>query len=414
MLNHPTLSRRTFVSALGAAAVSGAIPDTSINRWPPSTATPRGLALAPDDFGFAPGLIYLQTASLGPTPRPVMNRATESWTQLELNPVFYGYGLLERAMEDVRANAARLLGATAEEMVITRSTTEGMNWVAQGMRLTAGDRVAITDQEHPGGRSGWRYIARTSGVALDVVTIPPDENDAGAIVDRFRNALTPRTKAMVFSHLLTSTGLRMPVLELSELARAHGCVAVVDGAQAAGGIAVDVKALRCHVYVTSGHKWLLGPPGTGLLYLSEELGTRIDPIALQDGRHVYSGSSGVTCIPYVLALSTAIDYVRAIGIEQVERHNLDLRNRLDPALRQLPRIQVVSPPPGVLASPLISFTLPDGVPSHELLTRLTERHQVVVKSVPAEWFNGIRLSTHLFNTADDTDRAITALKAELA
>ncbi len=368
----------------------------------------------PNDFLFAKNLVYLQTGSLGPTPRPVMDKVIALWRELELNPVLYGYGSHEQAMEAARANAAAFLGCQTDELLLTRSTTEGMNWVAQGLFLKAGDRVVITDQEHPGGRSGWDYIARKQGVILDIVAIPPGENDAAAIVDRFATAITPRTRVLVFSHLLTSTGLRMPVAELSALARARGCIAVVDGAQAVGGVAVDVKALGCHVYVTCGHKWLLGPKGTGLLYLSEDIGRAVDPIALEGGRAAYSNSSGVTSIPSVLGLSASIDYIRAIGIAAVERHNLALRDRLYRMLQSVPQVRVVSPPPGPLASPLLSFVLPDLVKSGDLTQRLLARHGVVVKTVPGQWFNGNRISTHLFNTAGDVDALVAALRKELA
>src|ERR1019366_5402029 len=225
--------------------------------------------------------------------------------------------------------------------------------------------------------------------------------------------ITPRTRVMSFSHLLTSTGLRMPVAQLSALARARGCLAVVDGAQAVGGIAVDVKALGCHVYATSGHKWLLGPKGTGLLYLSEELGKTVDPIALQSGRAAYSASSGVSSIPSVLGLAAAIDYHLGIGTARIEAHNLDLRNRLHGALQSVPRLRVVSAPPGPLASPLLTYTLPVDSNADALHTRLREKHKVEVKVVPTNWFNGQRISTHLFNTERDLDTLVKALAVEL-
>jgi selenocysteine lyase/cysteine desulfurase len=217
-----------------------------------------------------------------------------------------------------------------------------------------------------------------------------------------------------FSHVLTSTGLRMPAAELCALARRRGCVSVVDGAQAVGGIAVDVKALGCDVYVSSGHKWLLAPPGTGLLYLSAAIGDTVDPIPLQAGRAVYSASSGVTNIPGVLAMATAVDYHQAIGPSRVERHDLALRRRLLEALRQVPRVRVVGPPDGPAASPMLSYVLPDPVRSADLYERLRRRHGIVVKVVPPQWFNGHRVSTHLFNTPDDVDALAAALRAELA
>jgi selenocysteine lyase/cysteine desulfurase len=387
---------------MGAFTTAGRRPDRSL----------RGLAPA-DDYLFSPGLVYLQTASLGPTPRPVLDRTVAAWRELEGNPTFVGYGSQEREMDEVRSKAAAFLGAKPEELVLTRSTTDGLNWVAQGLGLAPGDHVLTTDQEHPGGRSCWDYVARKQGVVLDVVPIPPGQGDAASIVQGFAERLTPKTRALSFSHLLSSTGLRMPVAELSALARAHGALAVVDGAQAAGGIAVDVKALGCHVYATSGHKWLLGPKGTGLLYLSDDLGGRVDPIALQGGRAAYSISSGVTNIPGVLGLGTAIDYLAAIGIDRIEAHNLSLRNRLFASLPKVRHLRVVSPPSGPLASPLLTFELPRDVDSHALQLRLLERHRVMVKVVPGQWLNGHRLSMHLFNTEADVDAAVAALRAEL-
>ena len=410
-------TRRDFVQQLGllslaGVAAPGELAIASRPRGP--NGVPRGLAQSPDDFAFAPGLVYLQTGSMGPTPRPVMERTIAAWKQLELDPVAYGYGEQEHAMDEVRAKAAAFLNCKTDELVMTRSTTEGMNWVAQGLTLGASDHVLTTDQEHPGGRVCWDYVVRRYGVTLDVVAIPPGENDAGAIVDRMAKAITPRTRVMSFSHLLSSTGLRMPVAELSALARSRGCIAVVDGAQAVGGIAVDVKALGCHVYATSGHKWLLAPKGTGLLYLSEELGKAIDPIALQGGRAAYSDSSGVTGISSVLGVGYAIEYLSAIGISAIESHNLALNRRLFDGLKSVLKLRVVSAPPGPLASPLLTFALPNEIKSENFHKRLREKHSVQLKVVPKNWLNGNRVSTHLFNTEQDVDTLISALKVELA
>jgi selenocysteine lyase/cysteine desulfurase len=414
-----THSRRDFLSSLGVLSAAGFMPR---GAWAASTDRPaaegsagraRGLASAPGDFLFAPGLVYLQTGSLGPTPRPVIERTVAAWNELELNPARYGYEEHERVMDDVRAKAAALLGCKTEELVLTKCTTEGMNWAAQGLALTAGDRVLTTDQEHPGGRSGWDYVARRYGVVLDIVPIPPGENDTQAIIDRFARQITPRTRVLSFSHLLSSTGLRMPVAELSALARSRGCVAVVDGAQAVGGVTVDVKALRCHVYATSGHKWLLAPKGTGLLYLSEELGTTVDPISLQSGRAAYSNSSGVTSIPSVLGLGAALDYISGIGIGRIESHNITLRNRLFAALHSLPKLRVVSAPSGPLTSPLLTYALPDSIDSVTLHQRMRDKHNIELKVVPKGWLNGNRVSTHLFNTDQDVDALVAALKVEL-
>jgi selenocysteine lyase/cysteine desulfurase len=205
----------------------------------------------------------------------------------------------------------------------------------------------------------------------------------------------------------------MPVVELGRLARERGVLSVVDGAQAAGGIVVDVKALGVDVYATSGHKWLLGPKGTGLLYLSEQLGRRVDPIALQGGRVSYSPSSGVRNIPGLIGLGSSIEYLAVRGPAAIEAHNLELASAVHAALTGIPKVAVVSGPSAPLASPLVSYRLPSDVPARDLYQRLLDRHRVVVKVVPEEWFNGQRISTHLFNSRSDIDRLAAALRAEL-
>ncbi len=407
-------NRRDFLSALGAASAATFVPRVGWGaECAAATFETRGLAAA-SDFLLDAGLAYLQTGSLGPTPAPVLERTIAAWKELERNPVFYGYGVHEQAMEAVRTKAAALIGCSDDELVLTTCTTDGMNRVAQGLDWSPGDRVLTTDQEHPGGRVCWDYLVRTRGVVLDVVPIAPGEHDAAAIVSRVERAITPRTRVLSFSHLLSSTGMRLPVAELSAVARARNCLSVVDGAQAVGGIAVDVKALGCDVYATSGHKWLLAPKGTGLLYLSKALGTRIDPISLQSGRAAYSASSGVGNIPGVLGLGAAIDYLNARGIGAIESHNLALRAYLERALQQVPAVRVVAAREGEQASPMLTYILPDAVKSHDLYTRLLEKHRVVVKVVPGQWLNGHRISTHLFNTEQDVDALVTALKRELA
>ena len=158
----------------------------------------------------------------------------------------------------------------------------------------------------------------------------------------------------------------MPVAELSALARAHGCIAVVDGAQAVGAIDVNVKQLGCHAYATSGHKWLLAPKGTGLLYLSTDLAARIDPIALQGGRAAYTAASGVCSIPSVHGLAAAVEYHTRLGKDVIERHNLELRAQLLERLMRVPQVRVVSAAAGPLASPLLTYVLPDRVKAGEL------------------------------------------------
>lgn len=406
-------SRRT-VFQVGAASLAG-LAGAAAGLPAPALASDSDLFVRSSYF-LEPGLIYLNTGSLGPTSKAVFNQTMEAWTALEANPVrnSYGDGAVLAEADTVRGRAAALLGCAADDILITRGTSEGMSLMAQSLRLSPGDRVLATDQEHGGGSVGWEHRARRDGVVLDRIVIAPDEHDGDAIVRRFAAALTPATRVISFSHVITSTGLRMPVAEISALARTHGALCIVDGAQAVGSIPVDVRVLGCHVYATSGHKWLMGPKGTGLLYISPEAAEALAPPQWELSRRYVSDSTGMGALPSVVGLGAAIDALQAIGMVEVERRIVALRDRAYEAMMQIPGLRVMGPPPGPLATALVAGLLPERIDSAELRTNLRDRHGVVIKMVEKRWFNGVRLSPHLFNTEADIDAAVQALRIELA
>lgn len=397
-------SRRAFIAGLGVVSMA---------RFDPAAA-----AQGPGQLGagLAPGTIYLNTGSLGPTPAPVLAKVLEVWRTLESNPVVAAYndGAALAAAEAARSRAAAFIGCAADHLLITSGTTAAMNIVAGSVRLAPGDAVLTTDQEHHGGEAGWRYRARRDGVRIDRVPVPPGEQDAAAILARFAAAIRPETRIISVSHVLFSTGLRMPVAGIAELARSRGLLCVVDGAQAIGAFPVDVAAIGCHAYAASGHKWLLGPKGTGLLYVSPDAAGRIEPIAWEFGHNHVAESAGMGSQPLVAGLGAAVEAMQAIGMAEVERRILGLRNHAWRALAAVPGVTRASPPPGPLASGLVAIRLPEAVEARALTRLLRERHQVIVRAIPADWFNGLRFSTHLFNTGAEIEAAAAALRAELA
>ena len=404
-------SRRDFIAGLGAASVAGLAPAAAQEGVPPAGEVSR---YGPD-YMLRPGLIHLNTASLGPTPRPVLERVLAAWRELESNPVpnAYGNGTVLTAAEAVRGEAAALLGCTADEIMITRGTTDGMNTLAGGIRLDRGDHILTTDQEHEGGEACWQHRARREGLQIDRIAIAPEEHDQAAILNRFAAAITPSTRVISVSHVITTTGLRMPIAGISALARARNIICIVDGAQAVGAIEVDVRALGCHAYATSGHKWLMGPKGTGVTYISRDAGSQIEPARWEFGRSYGSESTGVSPQPLAIGLGAAIASLREIGMTQVERHNVALRNHAWRRLARIPQIELVGPPPGPGNTPIVAFRLPPAIVARDLRVRLTQVHNVSVKSAEPRWLNGIRLSPHLFNSEQDVDAALAALRAEL-
>jgi selenocysteine lyase/cysteine desulfurase len=373
-------------------------------------------ALGQDDFLLQRRLAYLNTGTIGPCRRETLEATQRAWATLEANPIaHYGRFAGQALIEETRTAAARFLGCDLAEVAMTTSTTCGMNAIAQGLRLSRGDRVLLTDQEHAGGLHCWQYPARHHGVQLDFVAVPRGEFSAEAIVSAIAAGMQPATRVISVSHVFSSTGLRMPIAALSALCRSRGVLCVVDGAQAVGAIRVNVRELGCHAYATSGHKWLMGPKGTGLLFISKDAQAAIRPMAYEDSYATYSNANGVVNLPGLLGLGEAIGYLEREGMERVEAHNFLLRNALADRLRGLDGLTLVSPPAGDLASPLLTALLAERFERRAFVDRLLERHRVAIRPTHAEFgFNGIRFSLHEFNTLREIERAAEAVSSELA
>jgi selenocysteine lyase/cysteine desulfurase len=399
--------RRQFLATLTGGAAASLLP-----TFAPLTSP----ATAAREFLLTEGLTYLNTGTIGPTRLTTIDATARAWATLEANPIaHYGQQAGATMREDTRTVAAKFLGCDLDELAVTGSTTAGMNAIAQGLRLSAGDHVLLTDQEHAGGLHCWEYLARHHGVELDVVPIPRDEHRATALVDAIAKGIRSRTRVISVSHVFSSTGLRMPIAELSALARSRGLMCVVDGAQAVGAIRVNVRELGCHAYATSGHKWLLGPKGTGLLYIAKDAQATILPMAYENNYNTYTNSNGVVNLPAIMGLGTAIRYLDSADMVKVEAHNLRLRQRLADRLSEIRGLTIVSPPAGAQASPLLTALLAERFDRRTVVQSLLERHQVAIRPTHPEFgFNGIRFSMHEFNTDADIERAADAVRRELA
>ena len=421
--NSEKCTRRGFLAVLGGAAAVGLSSDGLVGELQAESPIPSSNNSSDGDevnwasvrrqFLLEDGLAYFNNGSLGPCPRKVLEASAAAWRLLETDPVTQGYGHFIREMEEVRRKAADFLGCGMAEIAITRNTTDAMNTVAQGLELQRGQRVLTTDHEHPGGRVCWDYYAKRRGVIIDEVTLPVPPQSQEEIVQLFEQKLTKDTRVISVSHVTFSTGLRTPVGKIAKLAKDNGILLVVDGAQGPGAQVVDVKGLGCDTYATSAHKWMLAPKGTGLLYIAKEARKAVDPLVLQHGNRSYTASTGSRNIPTIIGLGAAIDFLNGLGKAQIEQRALSLRERVYEGIKAIPRLKLVSPQKGEMASPLVSFSLPDGVVNGPLARTLREKHRVVVKVVPRRLVNGFRVSTHLYNSEEEVEKLLRALRTEL-
>jgi selenocysteine lyase/cysteine desulfurase len=422
IMTNGTTDRRAFLKrfAVGAAAVSTA-PAVGLR----TAAFAEARTGNPDQEGhwravrdaflLEPGYIYLNTAGLGPSPEPVLSAMEDSWRRLEASSET-GHG--ER--DQVREHAAAFLGCETDELAFTRSATEGMNLVARGLALSPGDEIVMTTHEHPGGAMPWFGVREDVDIRIRTV----DPGGCGdAVLNRLADAMNERTRVVMVSHILCTTGAELPVRDLAQLCRARDVACVVDGAQAPGQIPVDLHALECDFYVASGHKWLLGPKETGFLYVRDEWLDRWRPSYVgaysDDGFDLASGSFrrlrpasaseyGTRSTPLLRGLEAGIQFLETVGPDAVFQRGRSLAARLREGLEELPAVEILTPL--ACGHAILTFTLPaSGGNQNEWVNRIRRDHGIRLRPVSEAGLSAVRASTHICNGGEEIDRLLEVL-----
>jgi selenocysteine lyase/cysteine desulfurase len=434
------LSRRRFLTQSTLAGAIGLVPARGVfAQSPPPTTTPFApfapaagepdaavFAAARKRFLFPETITYCNTGTLGASPRDVVTVMNQRVERLEHDlpdwPYFQpdgepltGY----QQLVDARTKLGAFINASPEEVAITQNATMGMSILANGLDLAAGDEVVTTDQEHSGGIGSWRLRAKRHGVVVkELPLLPAVQAGPEAVVKLFADAMTPRTRVVMFSHITSGFGILMPAKELCTLARDRGALAIVDGAQVIGQRRLDVKAIGCDAYVTSPHKWLLAPKGTGVLYIRRDVQPRLW-VTLASGRLDDDATGafrfmqyGTGSVPVVDGLMAALQFIQAIGIERIERWDLMLAHRLRDGLAQIKQARLLSPADRRLASAIATFAV-SGVTGRTLQDALWEK-KIRVRAQGQTVDRPVRLSAHLYVSPADIDRVlevVAALKA---
>src|SRR5712691_2547820 len=376
-------------------------------------------------------LVYLDNAATTQKPQVVIDRLVRYYSEENSNVhrgVHYLSEIATAAYEGARTTVRRFINARSEkEIVFTRGTIEGINLVVQSWgrkNVKAGDEVLISAIEHHSNIVPWQLLCEEKGAKLRVTPV----NDAGELLlDEFAKLLSPRTKIVAVTHVSNAIGTIMPLRQIIEAAHRQNVPVLVDGAQAVPHLTVDVQALDCDFYTFSSHK-LYGPTGMGVLYGKSALldamlpyqggGDMISSVTFEKTTYnklPYKFEAGTPHVAGAIGLGAAIDYVTALGIENLAAHEHDLLAYATEKVSALPGIRVIGTAKEKAA--VLSFVL-DGVHPHDVGTILdqegiairTGHHcaQPVMQrfDVPAT----ARASFALYNTREEVDVLVEGLQ----
>ena len=401
----PSLGRRTG-------------PDAAVAPWPPPDAPEEQFwDFVREQFPLSHERAYLNTGGLGASPFAVIDAVKGKMDELEKT---CETGHSEELWDGIKRDAGALLGCDAAEIAFTRNTTEGINIVANGLPLRRGDEIILTTQEHVGNSFTWLALAKHEGVVLRLFE-PSTASDVENI-DRLTRCITKKTRLISIPHALTTTGTLMPVAQIARIAAEKKIWFFIDGAQTAGMLPFNLHEIGCDAYATSGHKWLLGPKETGLLYVRREM---LDTIRatfvgaysggdfdLLKGTVGFNASAqryeyGTVSAPLRVGLGAALAFIRKIGIERIWKRDMMLADSLVAGLGGMPDIVLLSPARAEARSAMI--TIMHRTIGHEKLQAHLDTYNLRTRSVTEGGLRALRLSFHVYNTPGEVTRILEGL-----
>ncbi|MUW15017.1 aminotransferase class V-fold PLP-dependent enzyme [Halorubrum sp. CBA1125] len=352
---------------------------------------------------------YLNFGAHGPSPRYVVEAASSFLADHEHGPgAADPYGYAFETFDDVRTRVAEFVGADADEIALTESTTDGINRVASAIDWEPGDVVVRTDLEHPAGILPWKRLER-EGVEVRVLETTDGRVDRAAFADAVADA-----RLVCFSALTWTHGTRLPVADLVEIAHETGTFTLVDAVQSPGHVELDVSAWGADAVAAAGHKWLLGPWGAGFLYVDREAAAELAPravgyrsvedpdadeIAFEPGAKRFE--VGTATAAAHVGLVEAIDAIDAVGLDAIEARIASLTDRFKEGV---PDDRLLSP--REYESGLVTVDVDDPEATVERLAAA----DVVVRSLPHP--DAVRASIHAISTETEVDRLLDGLADE--
>jgi isopenicillin-N epimerase len=374
-----------------------------------------------DYFLLDPNIVFLNHGSYGAAPKPVFE-AYQSWQRrLESQPVLFLGRELPDLLRESRIDLGKYLNADADDLVYIPNATHGVNIVAHSLQFKSGEEILTTDHEYGACDYTWDHICEKTGAKYTHHPIPLPVDSHEEIVETFWQGVTARTKVIYLSHITSSTALRLPVEEICRRARDAGILTIIDAAHAPGQIALDLQLVGADILFGNCHKWMLAPKGAAFLYVRREIQNFIDPLIVSWGTKptpdIATGSRFIDILQWTgtkdptaaLTVPTAIQFMKDHDWENVRGQCHKLLRQAIERICDLTKLTPLYP----LDSDFYSQMGIAPLPKSDLVllkSRLYDEYQVEVPLT--QWLDKqfVRISIQGYNTQQDVDALVNALK----
>ena len=429
------IDRRGFLGAIGypAAALAAGLPAPSIRpehpqdlpeySGPPEAAAADEVywGIVQRTFTIDRSTVNLNNGGVSPSPAVVQEAMKRhlDFSNSTPPPVAL-WRILEPRKEQVRARLARQWGVDAEEIAITRNSSESLQICQTGIDLKPGDEIVCCTQDYPRMITTFKQRERRDGLVLRQVTVPIPCEDPAVVVRAYEQAITPRTRLMLISHMINITGQIMPVKQLVAMARSRngGIPVIVDGAHALAHFSFNLDELGCDYYGVSLHKWLFAPHGTGLLYVRRNKIKGLWPMQAADEKLDEDirkfEEIGTHPAANFLAIGEALSFNQQIGFERKEARLRFLRNYWAKRLLSHPsgraRLNTSLKPEFSCGIANIRF---EGLETDKLVSWLWDKKAILTVAIQHPEFEGVRVTPSVYTSLEELDRFCEAVEFAL-
>jgi L-cysteine/cystine lyase len=363
--------------------------------------------------------IYLNTGTFGPLPDCVVKAMQEciqdGWQNGRLGAA--AFEAIGTSYGNARSGVARLLNADADEITLTDNTGEGMNIISYGINWHEGDEVITTNHEHISLLAPLYQLRDRYGIIIRFADIGPTAERP--VLKAIADLVTSRTRLISISHVTWTTGAVLNISEVAYMGREWGIPVLIDGAQSAGAIPADMKALGVDFYAIPMQKWLCGPDGTGALYVRKDALRYVSPTyvgywstkheegleweLLESAQRFEAGGRQTAAIAGQAAVLSWLE--ETVGYQWLFERIASLSAYAYKALKEVPGLSMLTPLQG--ESGLVSFKL-EGRDDAETVTYLRDKHNMYIRNIPST--KSLRISTGFYNTEEEIDKLVAALQ----
>jgi selenocysteine lyase/cysteine desulfurase len=366
-----------------------------------------------DQYILKPDYINLENGYYNFTPQPILEKYIEHIRYVNREGSYYMRTVQFDNKKRMAGKLAALLGCPANEVAITRNTTESLDLVIGGQEWKPGDEAVMAIQDYGAMLDMFEQVSKRYGVVLKKISVPNHPKSDEEIVSLYEQAITPKTKLLMVCHMINITGQILPIRKICDMAHKKGVEVMVDGAHAVAHIQFNMPDLDCDYYGASLHKWLSVPLGAGLLYVKKEKISKLWPL-LADGNTDMSEISrinhiGTHPVHTDITIEDSIDYYQMIGGERKEKRMRFLQQYWTSKVRNVPNI-ILNTPADEKRSCGIANVGIKGITPGDLAKRLLDEHKIFTVAIDGANVHGCRITPNVYTTLEELDAFVVALK----